>query len=102
LFGITEVIDDGTSTSLPPTVAYLPGVNCTLPSITEFPPDLFTLAERREGWLAVHFLASVYVFYVLALVCDEYFVPSIEAICDGTTANHTSISNVLSVSLLFL
>ncbi|OXA58755.1 Sodium/potassium/calcium exchanger 3 [Folsomia candida] len=60
-----------------------PSEDCTPPSIDDFPSDLFTQSERRHGWIAVHFVVSVYVFYALALVCDEYFVPSIECICTG-------------------
>lgn len=58
-------------------------LNCTPPAIDDFPRDLFTPAQRLQGYLAVHFLASIYIFYCLALVCDEYFVPCIECICDG-------------------
>jgi len=59
------------------------GKNCTTPSVEDFPPDLFTRAQRVNGALAVHFLVSFYVFYALLLVCDDYFVPSIESICRG-------------------
>lgn len=61
----------------------VPELNCTPPAIDDFPRDLFTQEQRRQGYLVVHFLAAVYIFYSLALVCDEYFVPCIECICDG-------------------
>jgi len=61
----------------------VPGFNCTLPAIQDFPTDLFTQAERRSGAVIFHFLVSIYVFYALALVCDDYFVPSIESISES-------------------
>ncbi|CAL9687411.1 unnamed protein product [Knipowitschia caucasica] len=56
--------------------------NCTEPAIHEFPTDYFTNAERTEGAVGLHVLCAVYMFYALALVCDDYFVPSLEKICE--------------------
>lgn len=61
----------------------VPGVNCTPPGIDDFPDDLFTQKERQSGWVAIHFLVSLYIFVGLAVVCDDYFVPSMERICEG-------------------
>jgi len=58
-------------------------VNCTAAAIHDFPPDLFTQSQRRHGALVFHFLVSIYIFYAIALVCDDYFVPAIESICEG-------------------
>ncbi|PWA30606.1 hypothetical protein CCH79_00009151 [Gambusia affinis] len=51
-------------------------------SVHEFPTDLFTNKERTEGAVALHVLCTVYMFCALALVCDDYFVPSMEKICE--------------------
>uniref|UniRef100_A0A672HAM8 Sodium/potassium/calcium exchanger 3-like n=1 Tax=Salarias fasciatus TaxID=181472 RepID=A0A672HAM8_SALFA len=51
-------------------------------SIHEFPRDYFTEQERIEGAVGLHVLCAVYMFYALALVCDDYFVPSLEKICE--------------------
>lgn len=56
--------------------------NCTPPGIHEFPDDIFTNQERLEGAVALHVLCAMYMFYALALVCDDYFVPSLEKICE--------------------
>ncbi|XP_061079717.1 sodium/potassium/calcium exchanger 3-like [Conger conger] len=56
--------------------------NCTEPAVHEFPTDLFTHKERTEGAVALHVLCAVYMFCALALVCDDYFVPSMEKICE--------------------
>lgn len=55
--------------------------NCTQPSIFEFPSDGFTRTQRRHGWVALHILMSCYCFWLLAIVCDDYFVPAMESMC---------------------
>ncbi|XP_076830838.1 sodium/potassium/calcium exchanger 3 [Brachyhypopomus gauderio] len=56
--------------------------NCTPPGIHEFPRDVFTNEERMEGAVVLHIMSAMYMFYALALVCDDYFVPSMEKICE--------------------
>uniref|UniRef100_A0A4W6D0U1 Solute carrier family 24 member 3 n=1 Tax=Lates calcarifer TaxID=8187 RepID=A0A4W6D0U1_LATCA len=56
--------------------------NCTTPALHEFPTDLFSHKERTEGAVALHVLCTIYMFCALALVCDDYFVPSLEKICE--------------------
>uniref|UniRef100_A0AAY4E621 Sodium/calcium exchanger membrane region domain-containing protein n=1 Tax=Denticeps clupeoides TaxID=299321 RepID=A0AAY4E621_9TELE len=51
-------------------------------ALHEFPRDLFTHKERVEGAVVLHVLCAMYMFYALALVCDDYFVPSLEKICE--------------------
>lgn len=57
-------------------------VNCTPPAINEFPPDGLTREQRRSGLIAIHFLVAIYLFLLLAIVCDDFFVPSIKKICE--------------------
>lgn len=56
----------------------LPGSNCTPSFIDEFPPDPFTNSQRRRGYIIIHCIICLYVFYAFALVCGDYFVPSVE------------------------
>jgi len=56
--------------------------NCTPAAIDEFPEDFFNQDQRARGGVVIHFLISIYLFYVLAIVCDDFFVPSLECICD--------------------
>ncbi|XP_027601902.1 sodium/potassium/calcium exchanger 4 isoform X1 [Pipra filicauda] len=56
--------------------------NCTEPAIHEFPEDIFTNKERRQGGILLHIIAALYMFYALAIVCDDFFVPSLEKICE--------------------
>ncbi|KAG7509297.1 sodium/potassium/calcium exchanger 4 isoform X1 [Solea senegalensis] len=56
--------------------------NCSEPAIHEFPEDLFTNKERKTGAVMLHIVATLYMFLALAIVCDEYFVTSLEKICE--------------------
>ncbi|XP_072472151.1 sodium/potassium/calcium exchanger 1 [Notamacropus eugenii] len=53
----------------------------------EYPPDLFSVEERRQGWVVLHLFGMIYVFVALAIVCDEYFVPAL-----GVITNKLQIS----------
>ncbi|XP_050306855.1 sodium/potassium/calcium exchanger 3 isoform X2 [Anthonomus grandis grandis] len=57
------------------------GLNCTPPAIDDFPSDLLTEEQRRDGGILVHIFVSLYLFVALAVVCDNYFVPAVEKIC---------------------
>lgn len=47
-----------------------------------FPPDLFTLEQRRKGAVIFYILGVMYMFVALAIVCDEFFVPSLDVIIE--------------------
>ncbi|XP_039768122.1 sodium/potassium/calcium exchanger 1 [Ornithorhynchus anatinus] len=46
----------------------------------EYPEDVFSVEERRRGWVLLHVSGMAYVFVALAIVCDEYFVPALGVI----------------------
>ncbi|XP_061465497.1 sodium/potassium/calcium exchanger 2 [Rhineura floridana] len=48
----------------------------------EYPEDLFSLEERRRGAVILHVFGMVYMFIALAVVCDEFFVPSLTVITE--------------------
>uniref|UniRef100_A0A452J1S8 Sodium/calcium exchanger membrane region domain-containing protein n=1 Tax=Gopherus agassizii TaxID=38772 RepID=A0A452J1S8_9SAUR len=48
----------------------------------EYPKDLFSLAERRRGAVILHIMGMIYMFIALAIVCDEFFVPSLTVITE--------------------
>ncbi|XP_016772943.1 sodium/potassium/calcium exchanger 3 [Apis mellifera] len=56
--------------------------NCTPPAIKEFPSDGLTREQRQLGFILIHFVIAIYMFLLLAIVCDDFFVPSIKKICD--------------------
>ncbi|XP_025929326.1 sodium/potassium/calcium exchanger 2 isoform X2 [Apteryx rowi] len=48
----------------------------------EYPEDLFSLEERRQGAVILHVIGMIYMFIALAIVCDEFFVPSLTVITE--------------------
>uniref|UniRef100_A0AAY4DVK1 Sodium/calcium exchanger membrane region domain-containing protein n=1 Tax=Denticeps clupeoides TaxID=299321 RepID=A0AAY4DVK1_9TELE len=52
-------------------------------AIQEFPEDIFSKEQRRRGAVLLHVLCAIYMFYALAIVCDDYFVPSLEKISEN-------------------
>ncbi|XP_041864772.1 sodium/potassium/calcium exchanger 3 [Melanotaenia boesemani] len=52
-------------------------------AIHEFPEDIFTKEQRKNGAVLLHALCAIYMFYALAIVCDDYFVPSLEKISEN-------------------
>lgn len=55
--------------------------NCTSPGVDEFPSDGFTRKQRQHGWIFLHCIIACYCFWLLAIICDDYFVPSIGLLC---------------------
>ncbi|XP_037347591.1 sodium/potassium/calcium exchanger 2 isoform X1 [Talpa occidentalis] len=48
----------------------------------DYPRDIFSLAERRKGAIILHVIGMIYMFIALAIVCDEFFVPSLTVITE--------------------
>ncbi|XP_039985859.1 sodium/potassium/calcium exchanger 1-like isoform X2 [Xiphias gladius] len=46
----------------------------------EYPEDIFSVEQRRQGWVVLHIIGMTYMFVALAIVCDEFFVPALEVI----------------------
>lgn len=67
---------------------------------------------RKSGGLIIHILAAVYTFLGLAIVCDDYFVSSLDRICEGNkvirylevldlythTSNNTNVDHIITPS----
>ncbi|XP_024879573.1 probable sodium/potassium/calcium exchanger CG1090 isoform X1 [Temnothorax curvispinosus] len=56
--------------------------NCSAPAIEQFPRPLMGPEARKHGGLIIHVLAAIYTFLGLAIVCDDYFVSSLDRICE--------------------
>ncbi|XP_005191595.1 probable sodium/potassium/calcium exchanger CG1090 [Musca domestica] len=56
--------------------------NCTPPAIEQFPRPLMGKWLRQHGGLVIHVLVAVFTFFGLAIVCDEYFVASLDRLCE--------------------
>lgn len=57
--------------------------NCTPAAIFDFPSDGLTRNQRIHGWVLLHAALACYLFILLAIVCDDYFVPAIKKFCDS-------------------
>ncbi|KAM9424722.1 sodium/potassium/calcium exchanger 2 [Pholidichthys leucotaenia] len=51
----------------------------------EYPPDIFSLGDRRRGAVVLHMFGMIYMFIALAIVCDEFFVPALTVITEKLT-----------------
>lgn len=72
--------------------------NCTAPAIEQFPRPLMGPEARKSGGLIIHIVVAIYTFLGLAIVCDDYFVSSLDRICEGETRladAESSLSNVI-------
>ena len=47
-----------------------------------FPPDLFNEDQLQNGAVVLYVLGVIYMFVALAIVCDEFFVPSLDVIIE--------------------
>uniref|UniRef100_A0A914WC14 Sodium/calcium exchanger membrane region domain-containing protein n=1 Tax=Plectus sambesii TaxID=2011161 RepID=A0A914WC14_9BILA len=48
----------------------------------QFPPDLFNMDQLRSGAVVLHVIGLIYMFIALAIVCDEFFVPTLDVIIE--------------------
>ncbi|XP_071157553.1 sodium/potassium/calcium exchanger 5-like [Mytilus edulis] len=56
--------------------------DCIPRSVDNFPGNFFTLEQTQDGGVFLHIFIALYLFGALAIVCDDYFVASLEVICD--------------------
>ena len=52
-----------------------------------FPPDLFSKEQLKGGAIILYIIGIIYMFYALALVCDEFFVPSLDVITEKVSSD---------------
>ncbi|NXU70533.1 NCKX5 protein, partial [Oreotrochilus melanogaster] len=55
---------------------------CILSSSSEFPEGFFTPQERKDGGIVIYFMIILYMFLAVSIVCDDYFLPSLEIISE--------------------
>ncbi|CAM1154644.1 Uncharacterised protein at_DN2460, partial [Pycnogonum litorale] len=56
---------------------------CAPASIEQFPRTLMSKYTREHGGVIIHLIVALYTFLALAVICDDYFVPSLEKLCDN-------------------
>ncbi|XP_063044439.1 sodium/potassium/calcium exchanger 5 [Engraulis encrasicolus] len=56
--------------------------DCVSPQSSEFPEGFFTPQERKDGGIIIYFMIIFYMFLAISIVCDDYFLPSLEIISE--------------------
>ncbi|XP_064373406.1 sodium/potassium/calcium exchanger 5 isoform X1 [Dromaius novaehollandiae] len=56
--------------------------SCLPSSSSEFPEGFFTPQERKDGGIVIYFIIILYMFLAVSIVCDDYFLPSLEIISE--------------------
>ncbi|KAK7820339.1 hypothetical protein U0070_007545, partial [Myodes glareolus] len=74
-----KFLDDATQ---PPASQESKAENGTDHAQGDYPKDIFSLEERRKGAIILHVIGMIYMFIALAIVCDEFFVPSLTVITE--------------------
>merc|ERR1712203_1111532 len=54
----------------------------TKAAVEEFPDDFLTAEQRKNGGVIIHFIIATYLIFALGNICDDYFVPVLEIICE--------------------
>lgn len=49
--------------------------------------------QRQHGAVLLHFLGAIYFFTLLAVVCNDYFLPSVECICEDLQISEVNINH---------
>ncbi|KAM9377948.1 sodium/potassium/calcium exchanger 1 [Pholidichthys leucotaenia] len=76
-------LETPTPTPAAPLTTIPPAVPGEAPHIKgEYPEDIFSIEDRRQGWVILHIIGMMYMFVSLAIVCDEFFVPALGVIID--------------------
>ena len=75
-------VENTTNSSIPVESMGL-SLPCLKPSIDDFPGDFMSQYQRKHGGAIVHTLLAMYTFIGLAILCNDYFVPSVEEIANA-------------------
>lgn len=80
---VSQTDDNQSSGGRPsPTESVQAAPACVSPAINEFPDDFMSQEQRAQGGVVVHIIIVSYLCIFLGQVCDKYFVPSLELICE--------------------
>ncbi|XP_051776660.1 sodium/potassium/calcium exchanger 5 [Erpetoichthys calabaricus] len=56
--------------------------HCVAPPSSEFPEAFFNEQERKDGGIVIHFIIIFYMLLAISIVCNDYFLPSLEIISE--------------------
>ncbi|EFA03343.2 sodium/potassium/calcium exchanger 4 [Tribolium castaneum] len=51
-------------------------------------PSMFTETQVEKGGIILVFCIGIYCFTLLAIICDNYFLPCVEKICEALNLSH--------------
>ncbi|XP_059055243.1 sodium/potassium/calcium exchanger 4-like [Achroia grisella] len=72
------------------------------PSSNNFPEGIFDEDQLRKGAFLLYALFGIYTFTLLAIVCNDYFIPSVEFICeDLKIPQNVAAATFMSVATSF-
>lgn len=57
---------------------------------------------RSNGGIMVDVFAAIYIFIALSVICEDYFVPSLEVICDGEYCSKRKLAPIYRAFILML
>ncbi|XP_035209780.1 sodium/potassium/calcium exchanger 4-like isoform X1 [Stegodyphus dumicola] len=57
-------------------------IKCIPSGIDSFPDDFMTQEQRLKGGVIIHCIILLYTCAMIAVVCDDFFIPSLEIISD--------------------
>ncbi|XP_058065728.1 sodium/potassium/calcium exchanger 3-like [Anopheles bellator] len=77
-----EFVDQSVDDTATGNESQSPSICIVTTSLDDLPPDVFSEEQRLQGAIVLHFLAAVYFFMLLAYVCSDYFLPSVERLCE--------------------
>uniref|UniRef100_A0A674NP28 Sodium/calcium exchanger membrane region domain-containing protein n=1 Tax=Takifugu rubripes TaxID=31033 RepID=A0A674NP28_TAKRU len=77
-----ELVFEGSAEAVAPRRTLLHHRNISALNHGDYPTDLFTIEERRQGYVVLHMFGMLYMFIALAIVCDEFFVPALTVITE--------------------
>ena len=58
---------------------------CQVPAVDKFPNPLLGRTARLYGGVIFYIFLATYMFIGLAIICDDYFVPALDRISEGTS-----------------
>lgn len=87
---MNESVDNLTWSSTPSILFGADGQPECSRSIDEF-PTFFTDEQRKQGGIVLPCIIAIYCFTVLAIICDNYFLPCVERICEALNLSRVSL-----------
>eukprot|EP01062_Namystynia_karyoxenos_P031762 TRINITY_DN2352_c0_g1_i1.p1 TRINITY_DN2352_c0_g1~~TRINITY_DN2352_c0_g1_i1.p1 ORF type:complete len:629 (+),score=210.95 TRINITY_DN2352_c0_g1_i1:89-1888(+) len=84
-----ELLQAAGTPTVPPTGSPARNTGVTFPVVTAapteealYPDDAFSKEQLKDGAVLLHVIGIFYMFWGLAIICDDFFVPALEVITE--------------------